>query len=57
MESVESVKRGGATTPREISVFFASSRSSMLGYGGGSNRHFVNSKNLLLAEGACPLSF
>lgn len=25
----------------------------MLGYGDGSNRHFVNSKNLLLAEGEC----
>lgn len=41
----------GATTPREISVFFASSRSSMLAYGDGSNRYSMNSKNLLLAEG------
>lgn len=41
----------GATTPREISVFFASSRSSMFAYGDGSNRYSMNSKNLLLAEG------
>lgn len=41
----------GATTPREISIFFASSRSSMFAYGDGSNRYSMNSKNLLLVEG------
>lgn len=56
-EETESGKDGeGATTPREISVFFASSRSSMFAYGDGSNRYSMNSKNLLLAEGT-PVPF